>query len=441
MKRKIEESLSSWKADVDRKPLILRGARQVGKTYSLRKFGNEQFSNVHYINFEGNETFSQIFVGDLNPERIISELNFQLKISINKESDLLIFDEIQEVPRALTSLKYFQENIPELSICAAGSLLGVHTGEASFPVGKIDFMDLYPLTFDEFLLALGEEDAYDYLINAKLEMPLPGVVHERLWGCLKLYFIVGGMPEAVKTFLAGRDDLFMALEKVRKRQKILIMAYLADVAKHSGKLNAMHIERVWRNVPSQLAREFDGSVSRFRFKDVVPGINRYARLAGTIDWLIAAGLLIRVPIVNRAEIPLSAYTKENIFKLYLFDIGMLGAISGLDPANIMDYDYGTYKGYFAENFVAQELVAAGHKELYGWNEGSAEVEFLLEHNGDILPLEIKSGWVTQAKSLRVYAEKYAPPFRTVMSAKNISVKENGLYCGLPLYLTGRFPVY
>ncbi len=440
MKRKIEEALSRWKSDVYRKPLILRGARQVGKTYSLRKFGREQFSAVHYVNFEGNETISKLFAKDLNPERIIQDLNFQLKVSINKKSDLVIFDEIQEVPQALTSLKYFNEEMPELAICAAGSLLGVHVGEASFPVGKIDFMDLSPLMFDEFLLALGEEDAYDYFINAKIEMPLPDVVHERIWECLKLYFVVGGMPEAVKTFLSGRDNLFMALEKVRKRQKILVTAYLADVAKHSGKLNAMHIERVWRNVPSQLAREYDGSVSRFRFKDIVPGINRYARLAGTIDWLLAAGLLIRVPIVNCARIPLSAYTKENIFKLYLFDVGILGAISGLDPVNIMDYDYGSYKGYFAESFVAQELVAAGHKELYGWSEGSAEVEFLVEHKGNILPLEVKSGWVTQAKSLRVYAKKYSPPFRTVMSAKNISIKDNGLYCGLPLYLAGRFPM-
>jgi len=440
MKRNIEDKLKLWKARDDRKPLIIHGARQVGKTFSLKKFGSDEFATVHYLNFEENETLANIFEGDLNPERILRDLSFKLKASIKPATDLLILDEIQAAPRVLTSLKYFMEEMPDMAVCAAGSLLGVHMGETSFPVGKVEFMDMFPMSFGEFLIASGETDAYEFMQTAEKGEALPEVVHERLWDHFKLYCIIGGLPEVVETYIASKDDLFTTLQRVRERQLALVTAYHADVAKHAGKLNSMHIERLWRNVPSQLAREQDASASRFRFKGIIPGVNRYAKLAGTIDWLIAARLLIRVPIVNKGAIPLSAYTKENRFKLYMFDVGILGAVSGISPGSMLDYDYGSYKGYIAENYAAQEFLSAGHKNLYGWSEGTAEVEFLCEDNGVILPVEIKSGWVTQAKSLKVFAEKYAPPYRTVMSGCNMKLSDHGKYHGYPLYLAGRFPL-
>ncbi len=440
MKRNIEKKLVCWKTKKYRKPLIVRGARQVGKTFSLKKFGQENFSDVHYINFEENEVMARVFDDDLNPERIINDLSFKLRKSINLTEDLLIFDEIQAAPRALTSLKYFMEELPELAVCSAGSLLGVHLGESSFPVGKVEFLDMFPMTFSEFLIAVGEIDACGFITSAKAGVPLSALVHEHLWQQFKLYCVIGGLPEVVKTYSVSKDDLFVTLQHVREQQKALITAYQADVAKHSGKQNSMHIERLWRNVPSQLAREQDGSASKFRFQDVIPGIKRYAKLAGTIDWLIAAGLLIRVPIVNKAMLPLSAYTKENRFKLYMFDIGILGAVSNLSPEVMLNYDYGSYKGYIAENYAAQEFLAAGQENLYSWNEGTAEVEFLYEHGGNILPVEIKSGWVTQAKSLQVFTKKYAPLYRTVISAHNLRITDEGKHHNYPLYLVGRFPL-
>ena len=440
MKRNIEAALAYWKVSNTRKPLILRGARQVGKTFSLKKFGQDNFRTVHYINFEENETMARVFDGDLNPKRILRDLSFKLQSSIDVATDLLIFDEIQDAPRALTSLKYFMEDAPEFAVCSAGSLLGVHLGESSFPVGKVDFIDMFPIAFSEFLVAVDEIQAYDYMMAAKTGEPLPEVVHERLWQQFKLYCVIGGLPEIVKAYVTSKEDLFATLQHVRKRQLALVTAYQADVAKHTGKLNSMHVERLWRNVPSQLARQQDGSASRFRFKGVIPGINRYAYLAGTIDWLTAAGLLIHVPIVNRAALPLSAYTKENRFNLYMFDVGILGALSDLSPATMLDYDYGSYKGYIAENFAAQEFIATGCKKLYAWNERTAEVEFLYEKNGNILPIEIKSGSVTQAKSLKLFAKKYAPPYRTVMSARNLKNTDDEKYRAYPIYLAGRFPL-
>jgi len=239
----------------------------------------------------------------------------------------------------------------------------------------------------------------------------------------------------------NKDDLFNSLHLVRQKQKDLIRDYLADIAKHSGKQNAMHIERIWKNVPSQLAREQDGSASKFRFKGVVPGVKSYSRLAGGIDWLDASGLIIKVPIVNSGEIPFSAYTKENYFKLFCFDVGLLGAMSQLPPKAILDYDYGTYKGYFAENIVAQEFRCAGTDNIYSWRERTAEVEFLREVSGNVLPVEVKSGRITQAKSLKVFAEKYNPKYKTIMSARNLNIDHVKRVHHYPLYLAAHFPLF
>ena len=433
MKRDIWDKLIEWKNKRDRKPLILKGARQVGKTYILRTFGKECFSQVHYLNFEKYEQLAEIFKGDLTPQSILRDLSFYLNAPIHKENDLVILDEIQNVPRALTSLKYFQEELPELAICAAGSLLGIHMSDESFPVGKVEFLNMFPMSFEEFLRGEGDIKSLEFLRNREKSEAIPEIIHTHLWEQLKIYFVVGGLPEIVKTFAEYKDDLFVALQQVREKQDNLISTYVADIAKHSGKQNAMHIERLWRNVPAQLAKEHDGSAQKFKFKGIIPGISRYSRLAGSIDWLGTAGLIVKALIVNSGQLPFSAHATENSFKLYVFDVGLLGALSGLPPKAIIEYEYGSYKGYFAENFVAQEFVCSGAKELYCWREGSSEVEFLREINGDVLPVEIKSGWVTQAKSIKIFAQKYHPKYRTIFSANNLSLD--------PVHKVRRYPLY
>ena len=427
----------AWKAKKGRKPLILKGARQVGKTYTLKEFGKKAFPRFHYVNFESDLSLGKLFEKDLKPKRILQDLSFYLDTSIDIKRDLIIFDEIQNVKGAITSLKYFAEEMPELAICGAGSLLGLSLGESSFPVGKVDFLSLSPFSFEEFLRALSDEKSLQVLSEFKFLKPLSDFAHEHLWERLKLYFIIGGLPEAVLTYVDGQADSFEALISVRKKQADLINAYMADIAKHSGKINSMHIERLWRNIPNQLARSQDSSSSKFVFKGVIPGINGYVRLASALDWLIAAGLGYKVPIANKSWSPLSAYTEENFFKMFLFDIGILGALGNLAPKSLYDFNFGSFKGYIAEEFALQEMVHSGKEKLYSWRENTAEVEFLWEQDGQIIPIEIKSGWVTQAKSLKVYAEKYSPKTQIILSAKNFSAnKKSGIY-HVPLYLASR----
>lgn len=440
MKRDILGQLKQWKDSPARKPLILKGARQVGKTYLLQEFGKEYFSCAHYLNFEKSSDLSKIFTRDLSPRKILQEISFYLDKSIDINNDLLILDEIQNFPRSLTSLKYFQEELPQLAVCAAGSLLGLSLGQDSFPVGKVQFLDMYPMSFEEFLLAEGDKKSYEFLKFCSIKEAFPEIVHQHLWEQLKIYFVVGGLPEAVKTYVQYKDDLYLALKKVRQLQSDLLLTYLADMAKHSGKENAMHLERLWRNIPMQLAKEVDANVSKFKFKGVIPGIKRYSRLAGVIDWLQAAGLVIKVPIVTSAKLPLLAYTNENIFKLYIFDIGILGALTDLSAKVILDYDYGSYKGYFAENFIAQEFFCSGVKQLFAWKEKTAEVEFLREVEGEIFPIEVKAGWVTKAKSIKVFAEKYQSKYITIFSANNLQIDSFKNIHRYPLYLASKFPL-
>ncbi len=281
---------------------------------------------------------------------------------------------------------------------------------------------------------------YELLKNISMNDNIPEIAHSKLWEYLRQYFIVGGLPEVVQVFSDYKEDLFRGVENVRKIQTDLVRDYVADIAKHSGKQNAMHIERIWKNVPAQLAKEQNASAPKFRFKGVVPGVKSYPKLAGAIDWLIAAGLIIKVHIVNSAELPFSAFQKENQFKLFCFDVGILGAISKLAPKSIYKYDYGTYKGYFAENYTAQEFKYSGIDQLYAWKENSAEVEFLVEVNGNAIPVEVKSGFVTQAKSLKVFVQKYSPDFRTIISAKNLKIDHENKIHQYPLYLAAHFPM-
>jgi predicted AAA+ superfamily ATPase len=440
MERSILSQLRQWKNKPDRKPLILKGARQVGKTYALNEFGQASFDVCHYFNFEKEPKLSRIFEPDLNPKRIIQELSLLRQKKIDYQKDLITFDEIQACPKALTSLKYFCEDIPSSFICCAGSLLGVYLGPVSYPVGKVEHLEMYPMSFPEFLKAVGDELYLDLLNDLTSGSTIPALAHEHLWGRLKQYFITGGLPEPVSVFVKHQQDLFTAFEKVRTLQKDLIEDYFSDIAKHSGKINAMHIHRVWRSVPEQLGLSQDGSAQKFKFRNVTPGIDRFNRLSDALDWLNAAGLTIKVSIAHHALLPLQSFVKENTFKLFMFDVGIMGALNDLEPSTILEYNYGTFKGYFAENYVAQAFTASGAGQLFSWHENTSEIEFLRQLDGHIVPIEVKSGWVTQAKSLRVYADKYKPPYRVIMSGKTLTIDKTNNVHNYPLYLASQFPI-
>lgn len=439
MKRFITKQLQAWHQREKRKPLILKGMRQTGKTYALQDFGKRFFPKTHYFNFEQDAKLAKAFAGNLDPKTLLLALSLYRNEDIDIQNDLIIFDEIQACPRALTSLKYFCETLPKASVCAAGSLLGIELNNGSFPVGKVDLLHLHPMSFLEFLLAINQPKYSQFLSDLSETATIPELIHAQLWDYLKTYFVVGGMPEAVAHFVDLIDKPFAAFEKTRKIQSDLVLAYQADIAKHAGKVNAMHIDRVWRAIPAQLAREQDGSAHKFKFKGVIPNVDRYSRMADAVDWLCAAELVIKVPIANKAQLPISAYTKDSAFKLYLSDIGLLGALSDLPPKAILDYDYGSYKGYFAENFAAQAFLASDVSQLYAWQEGRAEIEFLREVNGNIIPVEIKSGWVTKAKSLQAFNAKYHPALSIVFSAANRENAPDAKTRYYPLYLAGLVP--
>jgi len=429
------KSLIDWKKQTNRKPLILRGARQVGKTYTLQEFAKKYFKNNHYVNFEDDKNLCDIFDENLVPERIITELQYYFDGTIDVKNDLLIFDEIQNCSRALTSLKYFNEKMPEIAICAAGSLLGISLISESFPVGKVTFMDMYPLSYYEYLLALGQEQLTRLLNDFDFTNPFPEIAHQKLWEYWKIYLITGGMPEVVKTYIEQSENQFTAVKTVRQLQKDLIDTYMFDIAKHSGKLNAGNIERLWRNIPIQLGQTQNGNAAKFRFKNVIPGVKGYERLSEPLKWLEAANLVNRTSLINRAENPLNSFSKENRFKLYFFDTGLLGAISQIAPEILLKYSFGTYKGYFVENFAAQEIKSYSGKQLYCWEGRTSEIEFLFENDIGIIPVEIKSGWVTHSKSLKVYTERYSPKWSIVISAKNFHKSGNRIY--LPLYIINK----
>ena len=438
MRRSLLPKLVAWKDNPHRKPLILKGARQVGKTTLLQQFGKEYFRHVHSFNFEENLALGAVFSVNLDPDHLIRELKFLQDKDIDIEHDLIIFDEIQACPRALTSLKYFQEKMPRMAICAAGSLLGVYLAPVSFPVGKVDILHLYPMCFEEFLLAQSDHQSVavlnDFCFN---HLDIPHMAHDHLWEQFKHYLIVGGLPEVVSTFIEYKDNLFIAFQKVREKQKTLIDTYLADIAKHAGPVNPMHVVRIFESVPSQLSKSQDGSASKYIFKGAVPGIDRYSKLVGAFDWLEKAGLIIKVSIVNSGQLPFSAYAEDNVFKLYLFDVGLLGSMSQITPKMILDYGWGSYKGFFVENYVAQAFLAACTTKLYSWHEKTAEVEFLLAKDGSPIPVEVKSGWVKQAKSVKIFSEKYHAPYYIILNAEYPAINDRARR--YPLYLAGRVP--
>jgi len=435
MRRLIYKDLLLWKNKNKRKPLILLGARQVGKTWILNEFGKKEFRNFFHIDFEVNkEKLKDIFSENLLPDELIFNLSVLLNRDIDIKHDLLIFDEIQAVPRALTSLKYFNEKMPELTICAAGSLLGLSFSNESFPVGKVEFMHLYPLNFEEFLLNYGEPKTYNAFLDGIKNEKSSNFIHNRILKILKEFYITGGLPDIVWTYLKDKNP--KTLKNARNKQKDLITSYENDFNKHSGKINSLHISSLFNNIPIQLSQNHNNSVKKYKFKGVIPNKKGFLDLQGPIDWLVKAGLIIKVQISNRAEIPIKGFCKENFFKLYVFDIGILGAMLEIPISSILLNDYGIIKGYFAENFVATELKSLGLNSLFSWTERNSEIEFLIEKEGNIYPIEVKSGTRTKAKSLMQYIIKNNPQKAFVLSEKPLLInKETKQF--IPIYYAGK----
>ncbi len=437
MKRKLYYKLCAWKARKQCPPLILKGARQVGKSYLLKQFGAHEFDNFYHFDFEKNHTeLAPFFAKDLNVHKILENLSFYVGKSIIPGKDLIIFDEIQNCPRALSSLKYFNEDMPTLHICAAGSLLGIYLANESYPVGKVTHFELFPMSFEEFLWQSDSALLVEAFNAAIKKREMPEAAHNKCWEVLKEYYVIGGMPAAVNLWLGQKADKVNAMNSVREMQYELIENYKADFKKHAGNLNAMHIITVFENIPKQLSRVLNGSLKRFYFKDVIPGKRRFIELEGPINWLEKAGLIYKVWPVSRIENPLTAFTKANIFKLFCFDIGILGAMLNLSPGTIILQDYGITKGYFAENYAATQLKACGIKELYSWQNRSYEIDYLLERDSRIIPVEIKAGTKKAIKSLKYLLSFSRTGQGLLLSADNLDFSGKDII-NIPLYLAGK----
>lgn len=431
MERVILKKLIEWKKAPKRKPLLLRGARQVGKTWILKHFGEKYFPNVHYLNFEKERNLDSLFTNSLDPDVILKNYELVYDTSV-KPDDLIIFDEIQESPSALTSLKYFAEQRPFQPVCAAGSHIGIASSSSGFPVGKVEDIIMYPLTFYEFLLSFQPELA-EFIREKNDLLPFPEILHKKLMDTFLIFYATGGLPEAISEFLDNRENLKTGLEKSRIIHERLIFNYISDFAKHAGAVNASHIHSVFDHIPQYLSSAVDNSIQRFKFKDVIPGKSRFTDLEGPIDWLINSGLLYRISVVEKSGTPLLHYRKHNIFKITMFDTGLLHSMLNIPLSQILLQDYGTFKGYIAENFIASSLICNGFTQLFSWRSRQSEIEFLIQFEENIVPIEVKSGSRTRAKSLAVYSETYSPKLKIVTSAKNLHfTNDKTLY--MPLYL-------
>ena len=424
MKRKAYRQLLQWKKDENRKPLLLQGARQVGKTYLVDEFAKNEYSHYYYFNFEQTPDLIPIFESNLDPKELIFKLELFKDEKIYSENSLIFFDEIQVCPRAITSLKYFYESPSEYHIIAAGSLLGVSIGKkSSFPVGKVNFMNMYPMAFSEFLSAIGSNMLAE-LIKTGEYRTVHEVIHNKLIEKYKLFLYLGGMPEVLQSYIDNQD-----MEKVRKIQNEILKAYENDFSKYTDNMQAIKTSEVWNSIPYQLSKEN----KKFKYSDASKKA-RSSTYELTITWLKNAGLIYPVYNVSTPKIPLSGYSDRSKFKLYMLDTGLLGAMLSLTPKIILDVDrlYSEYNGAFIENFVACELINSGEKELYYWtSEGKAEVDFLVRSENKIFPVEVKSGSSRNLKSLRVY-ERYYNPQKVIRSSPRIFSEENK-FINLPLY--------
>lgn len=435
MKRLFWEKLQAWKAADLRKPLLVQGARQVGKTWILKTFGESEFEHCIILDFAEDPMLGSLFEPDLKPDRILTDLAVYLNHDISLETTLLVFDEIQLCPKALTALKYFHENKPEAFICASGSLLGLGLSEQNFPVGKVQREWLRPMSFLEMLDAMDEKRLAEALQSAtKNQTPISGAIHKKTFSLFKEYLITGGMPEVVRRYIELRSSRVEAFQTVRTLQRELAQSYLDDIAKHAGSLKAVRIAAVFKNIPEQLARETTG-VRKFLFKDVLPGRSTFEVLEGPIEWLEKAGLIHRIPVCRTVRLPLLAHAEKNAFMIYLFDVGILGAMLHLDPATIHRYDFGQFKGYLAESVVLNEMINTSEEPVFTWKSNTSEIEFLIQSSDQVVPVEVKAGINTKAKSMRVYREKYHPELAVLFSGLGTNQLDHGLLHA-PLYLAG-----
>ena len=425
MQRLLMNSLLKWKDKKNRLPLILKGARQVGKTWLLNEFGKTAFDDVLYINFENAPGLREAFDGDISPQRVLDLLGALHGKRIKPRETLLIFDEVQEIPRALTSLKYFAETAPEYAICCAGSLLGValHSG-TSFPVGKVDFLSLQPLNFEEVLIANNEHLLIEFVKNDGIR-EIPKAITDKLIDYLKLYFVIGGMPGAVSTWLNTRD-----YSMVEERQRDILETYENDFSKHAPNAVVPKLRYLWDSVPSQLAKEN---------KKFIYGLVREGARARDYEeamlWLLDSGLLRKVGRITKAAMPLKAYEDLKAFKLYHLDVGLLRVMSELSPDAILDgiKIFEEFKGALTEQFVLSELAGKSFiRNIYYWtSEATAEVDFVFADNKNIYPVEVKAGENLRARSLKVYRERYSPKIAIRTSLSNLRL-DDGLL-NVPLF--------
>lgn len=432
MKRQLLTDLNRWKNSPDRKPLILKGVRQSGKTYLLKEFGRKGYSDVAYFNFEGNESLMKCFDRDLDPARIVTELGIFRNRSIVPGETLIIFDEIQFCNRALTSLKYFCENASGYHVASAGSLLGIALSKPlSFPVGKVDFLTLRPMSFYEFVLAHGDDQMLVHLEGLDAKEKIPEILTDKMVEFLRTYYVVGGMPEAVSKWVETKD-----IEIVERIQQRILDSYELDFAKYAPAVDVPKLNLIWRSIPDQLAREN----AKFMFSHAKPGA-RAKDLEDALEWLIAAGMVHKVPKIEKPFMPLSAYADPGCFKLYAADVGLLRKMAGLPAAVIFQAPetYREFKGALAENFTLTEMVNASFETMFYWKSGNtAEVDFIVQAGQRIVPLEVKSGRGKRSRSLAEYRKKFSPEIAVRCSMENL---EAGSVMNVPLYMLWRMGDY
>lgn len=435
MKRLLLSKLLNWKEKNRRKPLLIDGARQTGKTYLLQTLFAREFNHVQHLDFLEQPQLADAFADSLSPDEILSNIALITGQSFNPTTDLLILDEIGECQRAVTSLKYFAEQAPTYYIAASGSNIGLLR---SFPVGKVEQYHLRPLCFHEFIMAANEPallKAYESRINN-------AAAHKKLFSKLTDYYFTGGMPEAVSAWYEG-DNRHNILERVNRVNQIhsdLVEGYRRDFGKYTGKQDAQLIESVFNNIPSQLSSVVDDSVKRFRFKGVFERRSRYAEFENAITWLHSCRLVLQnYPIEGTPRPPLAAHQKHNKVKLFLFDVGLLNHMLGTSYKEIAQQGY-EYKGYIAENFVQQEFTAIGIEPSFSWTDARAEIEFIVTNDlGEVMPVEVKSGKRTRAKSLGSYREKCHPTKTFKLTGTQGSPASEQINIVMPLYFAQYLP--
>lgn len=427
MYRAAIEDLKAWKAKKNKKPLIIRGARQVGKSWLMKEFGTREFEDMIYVSFDNNERMANLFEGSMNVERLIAGLELYAGRKIVPETTLLVFDEIQETPKALTSLKYFNENAPQYQIVCAGSLLGValHHG-TSFPVGKVEFLDLHPMSFIEFLAAAGKEQ-YAKLLNDG-GFDIASAFAQDYTDLLKTYYFVGGMPEAVRVFCEDKS-----FDEAREVQRRILDAYEQDFSKHAPGAAVPRIRMLWNSIPSQLAKEN----KKFIYGLVKEGA-RAKEYELALLWLADCGLVSKVHRVASPEIPLKAYEDLKAFKLFLNDVGLLSCMTNIHQSILLDGDrlFTEFKGALTEQYVLQQLKTLRGLDVYYWSaeRSSAEVDFLVSDGREVVPVEVKAEVNLRAKSLKAFHDKYAP--RLSVRTSMAGYKREEWLLNLPLWAIG-----